>query len=781
MSMAPILFSDAATNYSTQGIGSLADALSCYVTEELNGQYELEMTYPVTGRRFKDIKNRCLIYCKPDPYRAGQPFRIYRITKPLNGVVTIYAQHISYDLAGIPVHGFSASSLSGALSGLVSNAIITNPFTFWTDISSDADFSVSVPSKCRSLLGGSEGSVLDTYGGEYEWDVMTVRLHSHRGQNNGVRIAYGKNLTDISQDENISNLVTGIVGYWTSSDGEVVEGPVVNAQGTYNFSRVEPVDFSSDFEEQPTPEQLEEISRQYITKNRIGIPEVSINVSWVQLEQYSGYEGLSLLERVSLGDTVTVEFPALGVDATARVVKTKYDALRNRYDSADIGSIQANIADTIANQQQQIDDTPDVSTVQQIANSITQAILGAKGGSVRLLDTNGDGDPDTLYIADNPDPAQAVKVWRFNYEGWGASSNGYNGPFEMSAALGLGMYADFITVGTLTAVRIQSADGRCSWDLASGDAIFNANSIQINSSNFQLDMEGNVTAAGTFKTNNGVTGNGRNEAIFSSGGLTLYRTNSDGRSNKVVDLYGIGDNTSLGNLILYGPDASNRAISQFDVITSFTGSRLTMRDASSTQVVVFNAGQGGNALIAGNLDVQGPVGLGVSRTVSCQALEAWGSKNRIVPTSVGNVKMAAFETPEPSFADSGSAQLNENGLCLLELDPVYAETVDKVKMLRWLVTPTSEGAAWVEKRGACAMVHGTPGMAFDWMCIGAQRGYADVYAERCYDSQPTPTPDAEKQLDFLGWLDSENQKQTDALLDGYDWEAFTNALLAQKG
>lgn len=780
MSMAPILFSDASTNYSTQGIGSLADALSCYVTEELNGQYELEMTYPVTGRRFKDIKNRCLIYCKPDPYRAGQPFRIYRITKPLNGVVTIYAQHISYDLAGIPVRGFSASSLSGALAGLVSNAIITNPFTFWTDISSDADFSVSVPSKCRSLLGGSEGSILDTYGGEYEWDVMTVRLRSHRGQNNGVRIAYGKNLTDISQDENISNLVTGIVGYWTSSDGAVVEGPVVNAQGTYNFSRVTPVDFSSDFEEQPTPEQLEEISRQYITKNGIGVPEVSINVSWVQLGQYSGYEGLSLLERVSLGDTVTVEFPALGVDATARVVKTKYDALRNRYDSADIGSIQANIADTIANQQQQIDETPDVSTVQQIANSITQAILGAKGGSVRLLDTNGDGDPDTLYIADNPDPAQAVKVWRFNYEGWGASSNGYNGPFEMSAALGLGMYADFITVGTLTAVRIQSADGRCSWDLASGDAIFNANSIQINSSNFQLDADGNVTASGTFSTNNGITGNGRNEAVLSSGSFTLYRTDSSGIEKLVAQIYGLGSNASLGNLALFGPDGGGNAISQFVVTTSFTGSRLSMRNAGDTQTVVFNASTG-TGLLTGDLDVQGPTGLGVTTTVSCQNLNAWGSKNRIVPTSVGNVKMAAFETPEPSFADSGSAQLDENGLCLLELDPVYAETVDKAKTLRWLVTPTSDGTAWVEKRGACAMVHGTPGMTFDWMCIGAQRGYAGVYAERCYDAQPVATSDAEKQLDFLDWLDSESQKQTDALLDGYDWEAFTYALLAQKG
>lgn len=782
MSMAPILFSDAATNYSTQGIGSLADALSCYVTEELNGQYELQMTYPVTGRRFKDIKNRCLIYCKPDPYRAGQPFRIYRITKPLNGVVTIYAQHISYDLAGIPVRGFSASSLSGALAGLVSNAIIENPFTFWTDISSDTDFSVSAPSKCRSLLGGSEGSILDTYGGEYEWDIMTVRLRSHRGQNNGVRIAYGKNLTDISQDENISNLVTGIVGYWTSSDGTVVVGPVVNAQGTYNFSRVTPVDFSSDFEEQPTPEQLEEISQQYITKNGIGVPDVSINVSWVQLEQYSGHEGLSLLERVSLGDTVTVEFPDLGVDATARVVKTKYDALRNRYESADIGSIQANIADTIANQQRQIDETPDVSTVQQIANSITQAILGAKGGSVRLLDTNGDGDPDTLYIADNPDPAQAVKVWRFNYEGWGASSNGYNGPFEMSAALGLGMYADFITVGTLTAVRIQSADGRCSWDLASGgNAIFNANSIIINSSNFQLDAQGNVTASGTFTSNNGVVGTGRNVSQLSSGGLYLTRTISNGSNANAAALYGYGSNASFGYLILYGTLSNGSQGQMVTVFGDYDGSHMSMRDGNGNAEITFNGGTGA-AVFAGNVDVQGPIGLGVTTTVNCQNLTAWGSKSRVVPTSAGAVKMAAMESPEPIFADSGSAQLDGDGLCLINLHPVFAETLDRVKSLRWLITPTAEGTAWVEKRNGCAMVHGTPGLTFDWMCIGAQRGYADVYAERCYENPPRDRPSANDLLDWADLEDASNRREAESMLDAYDWDGFMDSLFqTEKG
>lgn len=453
--MTLVLFGSGATTYETQGLGALADALTCEISEELNGEYELEMTYPVSGRRYSDLKNRCIIVAKPDPYRGEQPFRIYRITRPLNGVITVYARHISYDLSGVPVTPFTAASAAAAMQALASHAAVSSPFSFWTDISSGASVEVTVPTSTRAVLGGTDGSILDTYHGEYEWDGYIVRLRSHRGQDNGVRIAYGKNLTDIQQDENIADLATGVIGYWSGSDGTLVQTGVVDAPGTYNFDRVITVDFSSDFDEQPTTEQLTQRVQQYISDNGVGVPNVSISVSWVNLEQYSGYEGLSLLERVSLGDTVTVEFPPLGVEATARVVKTVYDVLRDRYVSADIGSVQANIADTIAGQQQQLQQVPNKTEIQQIAQSIADAIMGAKGGSVRLLDTNGDGEPDTLYIADNPDPAQAVKVWRFNYEGWGASKTGYNGPFTIAAGIEDGLYADFITAGTLNCALLN--------------------------------------------------------------------------------------------------------------------------------------------------------------------------------------------------------------------------------------------------------------------------------------------------------------------------------------
>jgi hypothetical protein len=170
------------------------------------------------------------------------------------------------------------------------------------------------------------------------------------------------------------------------------------------------------------------------------------------LEQSEEYKHLKLLERVGLFDTVNVEFPALKVSATAKVVKVVYDVISDRVKSATLGSVRANIADTIATQQKEIEKKPSKTFMQTAIESLTKTILGAKGGSVRLLDTDSDGEPDTLYIADNPDPMQAKKVWRFNYAGWGASNDGYDGPFEMGATLENGFLANFITAGTMSSV-----------------------------------------------------------------------------------------------------------------------------------------------------------------------------------------------------------------------------------------------------------------------------------------------------------------------------------------
>lgn len=579
--MSMVLFPSGATTFETQGLGSIVDAISCNVHEVLNGEYELEMQYPITGLQYNNLQNRRIIYSKHDPYSEPQPFRIYRITRPMNGIVSIYARHISYDLSGIPVGVFDANNAQSAMQGMKNNSLVANPFLFETTMPTVANFSCQYPQPCRNLLGGQEGSILDVYGGEYEWDGWTVHLQSRRGLDNGVRITYGKNLIDIEQDENIANLKTGIIPYWIDSEtGEVIYSSpqIIQAPGEFNFSSVVPVDFGEQFESQPTPQELAEAGQEYITDNKVGVPTVSIDLSFAQLEQYSLYESTEALERVRIGDTVHVFFAQLGINVSSRVVETNYDPILNRYHSVSVGSVRADIAGTIADQQQQIDDltqNPTLSSAfKKAVTSLTQTILGAKGGSVRFLDTDGDGEPDTLYIADDPDPSKAQKVWRFNYEGWGASENGYNGPFEIGATLNDGIVANFITVGVLNGDliqtgTIQSPNGRMTINLDQGkfstwgissltgeEIIFNFNNGTI------TQMQGSLKSGEWYNDNNvGILATGQVDAY----GINILREfdiDNKAESNRITVAY---HDEAFGNRITLAGEA-------FRIWTDTTGS-----------------------------------------------------------------------------------------------------------------------------------------------------------------------------------------------------------------
>lgn len=440
------------------GIGLLRDCIRCTVTEERNGGYELELVYPITGQHYAALALRALIRAKPNPAGSEQDFRIYKISRPIGGQVTVNAQHISYDLSGVPVSPFSAQNAPAALAGLKAHAAAECPFDFWTDLSTTAAFAVSVPSSIRSLLGGVEGSILDVYGGEYEWDNTTVKLHARRGTDRGVTIRYGKNLTDLTQEENCADVYTGVYPYWAGSDGSgLVQLPekTLAAQGEYGFVRILPLDLSEKFEQPPTDEQLRTAAQTYMKQNRIGVPKVSMTVSFAQLGQTEEYEGKALLEQVDLGDTVRVEFPKLGVSASARCVKTVYNVLLDRYDSVELGDARANIADTIASQGQTIKALPRSSAMQSVINSATSMITGNRGGYVVLHSSTGSKEPDEILIMDKPDIETARNVWRWNKAGLGYSGNGYNGPYGTAITADGKIVADYIATGTLNAAMIR--------------------------------------------------------------------------------------------------------------------------------------------------------------------------------------------------------------------------------------------------------------------------------------------------------------------------------------
>ena len=367
--------------------------------------------------------------------------------------MTIYGEHISYDLAGVPASPFAAESAPDAMEKLKSSSAIPTPFSFWTDKDTAGTMGITAPVALRSLLGGREGSVLDVYGGEYKIERYTVRLYNQRGQNRGASIRYGKNLTDLTQDENIAGVYTGVYPYWSSMEGALVQLPekILLAPGNYDFTRIMTLDLSSEFQEPPTEDQLRVRAEAYIKANHIGVPKVSLTVSFVPLEQTEEYKDIGLLERVELCDTVNVEFPSLGVSATAKCVRTVYDALLDRYKSVELGDARTNIADTIAAQQQKIEQAPDKTFVQQAVDSATGQITGNKGGYVVLHSSTGSKEPDEILIMDTPDIKTAVKVWRWNKAGLGYSSHGYNGPYGLAMTQDGSIVADFITAGTLNA------------------------------------------------------------------------------------------------------------------------------------------------------------------------------------------------------------------------------------------------------------------------------------------------------------------------------------------
>lgn len=511
--MYPILFDSKATSFTTNGIGRLSDAASCKVIEERNGSYELEMEYPMTGLHFSDLKNGNIIYAKPFQNGTLQAFRIYKVEKKARDLAQIYARHISYQLSFIPVKpSFTATSASSALSGLKSRAAETCPFTFSTTVTQSGTFVLDKPDSFRALLGGQEGSVLDTFHGEYEWDNYQVKLHESRGSNKGVTITYGRNLIDLSQEENIENTVTGIYPYWKTDGGQTTDGHTIHSGKTsewneqtdlvpaendvyiytdyksttgedgtitytpgykigdgttklsdlaflsdederllnavtyieldekivysdnadnFPFKRSIVKDFTQEFDGAPSQEQLKSYTQQYIQENKIGVPTVNMDVKFINLFETPGYKDVAALQTVNLCDTVTVVFPKLGISSEAKVNKTDYDVLRERYNEVEIGDPKSTFSSTISDGLKQVSYMPTSQDAQNMIDRATGVLNTGTRGHV-IINRNSQGFANEILFLDNENIESAANVLRINMNGIGFSSTGYVGPYYQS-------------------------------------------------------------------------------------------------------------------------------------------------------------------------------------------------------------------------------------------------------------------------------------------------------------------------------------------------------------
>lgn len=542
--MIPILYSSSNVTEgvvpTSYGIGALTDIISASCNEVRNAEYEVEFVYPANGIHADQIQYGSFIKAKPNFSDNPQLFQVVKVGRTMSGQFTIYCQHVSYLLSGKVITSGTAGSCTAACLLLKGSA---GGFTITTDKTVTADFEITEPSSVRSWFGGKKGSLLDVYGtAEWHYDNFNCELLLHRGQDRGVEIRYGKNLTELSQEINMDNLCTGIVPFCIDDDGNKTVGTRVATGLVLDFDRDRAVDFSDDVDfESATPlaTQLATLTSNYIANNNFTDVFNSITLDFVQLS--------NLTERVDLCDTVHIYFEALGITASLKCVSVTWDVLNERYTSCTFGDLKSSIADTISTQEKEIADKPSTSTMENAINHATDLISGNLGGYVLLHDADGDGYPDEILILDNAsggDIDDAVDVWRWNKAGLGHSGNGYAGPYDSVAITYDGqIVADAITTGILNANLIK------------------AGVIEDVNHNSQIDMTSGIATLYEMIAKKGFTfknENGDDKAFFQSwndGTVMLRLLDLTGQSNR-AQLY--VNQYDRGNLVLFDENGAIR-------------------------------------------------------------------------------------------------------------------------------------------------------------------------------------------------------------------------------
>lgn len=526
------LFESNETSFTTNGLGFLTDATSCTVTEKLNGEYELEMEYPVNGIRYSDIKTDRLILVN-EKNKRPQPFRIYSISKPINQIVTIHAQHISYDLSNITVKGALenyAYTLDEVFEYIRRCVMQTCPYTFSSDITKKSNMCLSKPRSVRNILGSDDNGCISLFGGEIEFDLYDVILHEHRGMDRGVCLEYGKNITDLTQEENISEMYTSLYPYYFVEDDGLQyldDGPIKFITNPAREKTLT-VDLTSSFDEMPTQSKLKEEGEKYIKDNKLNEPKVSLTVSFIRDPDIPDF-----LQDIRLGDTVTVKFIKLGVNAKSRCISTTYNCITEKYDEIELGETSDNIVDTIVSTsntqseiQKQITETH--VKINKTETAIYQEIDDTNGNLNSLTETvdgvtrevsNINGDITNLQIrADGLDASVSnangdISSLQIRANGWDSSISNINGDINTITARADSFSVDLSNLESNTNASLSMKVSKTDNDQivsmlnASADVIsLNSNRLEVNSTNFSLDRSGNVSMSGEVNATGGSIG-----------------------------------------------------------------------------------------------------------------------------------------------------------------------------------------------------------------------------------------------------------------------------------
>lgn len=499
--MIPIIYEASETSFANNGLGRLSDSITFQVTEERNGIYEAEFTYPVNGRNYDLLQPGRIVLVTHDDSGDTQPFDIVSYSRPINGIVTFHATHVSYRQTWCTQSLTSIYSLSDAFD--VMNNNLLNPFQYVADFNAQGYMgaSDSVPRSARQLLGGMEGSILDTYGGEFEWDMWNVNLHKRRGVDRDFSIRYGVNLSEYNEEVDFSSTYTSAVPIWVGQDGTIVKSRVDSGLTPYN-GRTQTVvlDLSDRFEETPTTAQLDAMALSMMRSRQTNLPSQNIAIDFVRLQDTAEYADFAGLYQCNLCDTIGVIFPRYGMEGRYKIVKVVWDVLAERYTEMELGTLSTSLSEALGI----TGDTP-IPTVSEdlnVAGNLTVggAITGT--GDVSLLGALSFVNSRNILMEDTGGTPRAVLAMSSSnntvvgYGGYDASQGGTNvygnnvrlysrNPIQFNQPLA-GLFKTTTESGTVPATSAHSYSTNLSASMTAPDGYNAVGIVGWQSSNFRL-------------------------------------------------------------------------------------------------------------------------------------------------------------------------------------------------------------------------------------------------------------------------------------------------------
>lgn len=682
----------------TGGVGEITGAFDGRAIEEANGLKEISFKLPIDSSRYSQIEVGSYLKVKADEYHDLQIYEIYRITKPIDGIVTIYAQHISYILGKATVNPFTSTGITQTCQKMLQNLVGTYPFTFTSDIvNTESSFTLDVPMSFRKAIGGWKGSILDTFGGELDWDNLDVHLYASRGQDKGVKIEYGKNLTSLTQEENIANVYDAVIGYATIND--IVHVGDIQKITTTDSPRTLNVDFSDKFDSQTTytDEQIKTLlnsyALSYAQNNDIGKPKVNLKVSFEVLSKFEEYKDIALLEQTALFDKITILFSKLGVEATAKIIRTEYDFINEKMISVELGDAKTNLLglvdEQIESQLNDLDiDTEDIEKalgfLDEYVDNLSNIITNGLGLFFTKVAKTGGGYQ--YYLHDKPLLANSTNQWTINSSGFALSTDGGQTWVAGIDAQGNAVLNSLATV-TLRALNIYGSYIEGSQILFgdSSNKYILAQVYNDGTNDIGVTFDGTGTIRMQPQTEFTIENQSVDETVKYNR-IRVYTSElSTGAVQNIIRLdNSIGDSTSFSDanyinlysrtatdgssfeynsLLLYNKRDNDKNANYINLIANSSGNTLTIanRDLSdilNANSIVLKATSSGY-----NITIQNRAGDGTTTTINSITMDT-GTTNQIEIKSVGSVIL----------------QSTANDIDITSSDSVHINGADKVRI-----------------------------------------------------------------------------------------------------